>query len=110
MAHLFCELLLRLQLVGCADGNSFDLPLTQVELGDVLGLTNVHVNRVLQDLRKRNLIVLRGGTAGDPRSRGTPARVWLQPELPAPGTAPSDGVRPTLGARCGAMGGCGRIR
>uniref|UniRef100_UPI0030137D3F helix-turn-helix domain-containing protein n=1 Tax=Methylobacterium nigriterrae TaxID=3127512 RepID=UPI0030137D3F len=57
----FCELLLRLQLVGCADGNSFDLPLTQGELGDVLGLTNVHVNRVLQDLRKRNLIVLRGG-------------------------------------------------
>ncbi|WP_336491980.1 Crp/Fnr family transcriptional regulator [Methylobacterium nigriterrae] len=61
IAHLFCELLLRLQLVGCADGNSFDLPLTQGELGDVLGISNVHVNRVLQDLRKRNLIVFRGG-------------------------------------------------
>ncbi len=58
MAHLFCELLLRLQVVGRAEDNSFAFPLTQGDLADVLGLTSVHVNRVVQDLRKAELIVL----------------------------------------------------
>ena len=58
-AHLLCELLLRLQAVGRAEGDACDLPLTQTELGDILGLTNVHINRVLQDLRGRGLVALR---------------------------------------------------
>ncbi|MER2269364.1 Crp/Fnr family transcriptional regulator, partial [Methylobacterium oxalidis] len=41
-------------------GDSCLLPVTQVELGDATGLSNVHVNRVLQELRSRGLIVLRG--------------------------------------------------
>lgn len=56
MAHLICELLLRLQTVGLADADSFDFPLLQVDLGDTLGLSVVHVNRTLQELRGLNLI------------------------------------------------------
>ncbi|MER2269069.1 helix-turn-helix domain-containing protein, partial [Methylobacterium oxalidis] len=41
-------------------GDSCLLPVTQVELGDATGLSNVHVNRVLQELRASGLIVLRG--------------------------------------------------
>jgi CRP-like cAMP-binding protein len=56
LAHLVCELLLRLQTVGLADADSFDFPLSQVDLGDTLGLSVVHVNRTLQELRGLNLI------------------------------------------------------
>ena len=56
MAHLFRELLLRLWLVGAADDSSYDLPLTQVDLGDILGMTSVHVNRTLRYLRENDLI------------------------------------------------------
>lgn len=58
MAHLFCELLMRFQAVGLADGDSYPFPLTQTDLADVLGLTSVHVNRMLQVLRQAGLIVL----------------------------------------------------
>ncbi|WP_349774707.1 Crp/Fnr family transcriptional regulator [Microvirga terrae] len=62
IAHLLCELQMRLKAVGLAGENGYDLPVTQNELGDALGLSTVHVNRVLQDLRGEGLIVLRGGT------------------------------------------------
>ncbi|GJE28721.1 Crp/Fnr family transcriptional regulator [Methylobacterium organophilum] len=60
LGHLLCELFLRMQAVGLADATSCDLPVTQVDLADALGLSNVHVNRVLQELRANGLIVLRG--------------------------------------------------
>jgi CRP-like cAMP-binding protein len=56
MAHLFCELHARLEVVGRTRGNMFDFPLTQRELADCLGLTVVHVNRTLQELRRNGLI------------------------------------------------------
>lgn len=56
MAHLICELLVRLQAVGYADADSFDFPLSQTDIGDTLGLSVVHVNRTLQDLRGLNLV------------------------------------------------------
>ncbi len=56
MAHLLCEFLARLKSVGLAQDHSFLFPVTQAELGDALGLTGVHVNRVLRDLRARDLI------------------------------------------------------
>ena len=56
IAHLFCEVYVRLRAVGLADELKFELPITQVELADALGLSSVHVNRVLQDLRKEGLI------------------------------------------------------
>jgi CRP-like cAMP-binding protein len=62
MAHLFCELLLRLQSVGCVRDNSFEFPLTQEELGDTLGVSTVHINRVLQELRGNGLITLKNKT------------------------------------------------
>ena len=53
IAHLLCEMGLRLQAVGLAQNGSYDLPVTQMELADALGLTTVHVNRTLQQLRRR---------------------------------------------------------
>jgi CRP-like cAMP-binding protein len=60
MAHFICELFLRLRSVGRTEGDTIQLPLTQAELGDTLGLSTVHVNRVLQELRKEELIRWQG--------------------------------------------------
>jgi CRP-like cAMP-binding protein len=62
MAHLLCEIFIRLQAIGLTNGQSCEIPVTQAEFGDALGLSTVHVNRTLQDLRAANLIVLRGKT------------------------------------------------
>jgi CRP-like cAMP-binding protein len=62
VAHLFCELFLRLQTVGLVKGQSIDMPLTQPELGEATGLSAVHVNRTLQELRSLGLIVLKDRT------------------------------------------------
>ena len=62
MAHLLCELAVRNRYRAVAgEENSFHLPLTQQDLASALGLTSVHVNRVLQKLRAEGLIDLRGG-------------------------------------------------
>ena len=58
-AHLFCELCWRLDTVGLAHNGVLEMPFTQIELADTLGLSPVHVNRTLQELRRLNLIVLR---------------------------------------------------
>ena len=55
-AHLLCELHLRLRIVGRAEEDRFDLPLTQQDLADAVGLTSVHVNRVMKRLREDGLI------------------------------------------------------
>lgn len=60
VGHLLCELQLRLAMVGLVDGIGYDLPMTQPEIGDLVGLSAVHVNRSLQDLRKSGLISFRG--------------------------------------------------
>lgn len=56
VAHILCELLVRLQVVGEATADSFRLELSQAELGDTVGLTTVSVNRALQRLRTSGLI------------------------------------------------------
>jgi CRP-like cAMP-binding protein len=61
IAHVLCEVLVRMKAVGLANGSECDLPVTQTELGDALGLSTVHVNRSLQELRAAGLIALRGG-------------------------------------------------
>jgi CRP-like cAMP-binding protein len=58
MAHLFCEMYERLHVVGFANGEAYDFPLTQRELSECLGLTVVHANRTIQELRRRGLIDL----------------------------------------------------
>jgi CRP-like cAMP-binding protein len=55
-AHLLCELYVRLEDVGLAKDGAFTLGLTQAEIGDVLSLSAVHVNRVVQELRARGLV------------------------------------------------------
>jgi CRP-like cAMP-binding protein len=60
-AHLFCELHHRLQIVDLADDAGYSLPLTQQELSECLGLTPVHINRVLRTLRESKLMTFRLG-------------------------------------------------
>jgi CRP-like cAMP-binding protein len=61
-AHLFCEFWRRLQILGLAEGTSYEMPLTQQHLGDILGLSHIYLNRVLRRLRELNLIVLNRGS------------------------------------------------
>ena len=60
LAHLFCELYLRMKSVGLTNGLEFELPVTQAELGDTLGLSTVHVNRTLQSLKSADLVTFKG--------------------------------------------------
>lgn len=60
-AHLFCELNIRLGIVGLAKGTSYDLPLTQMDVADCLGMTSIHFNRTLKDLRERELLEWKNG-------------------------------------------------
>jgi CRP-like cAMP-binding protein len=60
MAHLFCEMLVRLRAVGLAEDHAYDLPITQGEFADAFGLTPVHVNRVLQHMRAEGLFEMKG--------------------------------------------------
>lgn len=57
MAHLICELHLRLHAVERDGDDAFELPITQADLGDMLGLSVVHTNRVLRQLREQRLVL-----------------------------------------------------
>ena len=61
VAHLFCELHVRLGLVDETEGLSYRLDLTQLDLAECLGLTSIHVNRTLKALREQELVEFRGG-------------------------------------------------
>jgi CRP-like cAMP-binding protein len=61
MAHFFLELYDRLRLVGLASGDQFSCPLSQAVLADALGLSAIHVNRVLRQLRERRLMTFHEG-------------------------------------------------
>lgn len=61
MAHFLLELGARLALVGMGSKNGYDCPLTQYHLADTLGLSAIHVNRVLRQLRERGLVTFRNG-------------------------------------------------
>ena len=56
IAHVLCELGFRLDALGLARGHGYELPLTQEQIGDAVGLTQVHVNRTLKELTDRGLI------------------------------------------------------
>lgn len=56
LAHLFCELGIRMELAGIGSRTDFPLPMTQTHLADALGLTSVHVNRTLQTMRHDGLV------------------------------------------------------
>jgi CRP-like cAMP-binding protein len=58
LAHFFCEMGLRYQQLGHAPAERYELPMTQEQLGDALGLTAVHVNRTLMGLRDDGLVAV----------------------------------------------------
>lgn len=60
LCHLICELYLRLEVVGQARDHAFELPLSQAVLGDALGLSTVHVNRLIGELRSDGAITWNG--------------------------------------------------
>ena len=66
LAHLFCELWYRLNQVGHADEGGFECPLTQEQLGGILALTAIHVNRTLKQLRTEGLISFQQKRVGLP--------------------------------------------
>lgn len=55
-AHLACELYARMKVMGLVRDNSYPLPLTQVQLGETIGASVVHVNRILKKLRADSLL------------------------------------------------------
>jgi CRP-like cAMP-binding protein len=61
IAHLFCELYYRLKVVGLTDGTSFAFPMTQTEIAEAKGLTSVHVNRTLKELREGEFVTVQKG-------------------------------------------------
>lgn len=61
LAHLFCELRTRMESVGLVENNEFSLPISQKVLADTTGLSVVHVNRSLAELRKARLLAFSDG-------------------------------------------------
>jgi len=70
IAHILCELMARMRAVGLARDHTVQIPITQHEFADASGLSNVHVNRVMQALRSDGLIVLKGETLQVPDWEG----------------------------------------
>ncbi len=63
LARLFCELVTQMHSVGLVeDKNACELPLSQTEIGDAAGMSNVHVSRTLKELRDDGLLTFRGGS------------------------------------------------
>jgi CRP-like cAMP-binding protein len=62
VTHLICEFAARLEMVGLLEHDQFRVPFTQTDLGDACGLSTVHINRTLQDLKRRGLIKWQGQT------------------------------------------------
>jgi CRP-like cAMP-binding protein len=61
VAHLICEVFVRQRTVRLTRGQAMDWPITQSEIADAIGVTHIHINRTLQELRKDGLIRLEGG-------------------------------------------------
>ncbi|WP_246740643.1 helix-turn-helix domain-containing protein [Bradyrhizobium sp. LCT2] len=64
VAHLICELAARLEIVGLLEGSRFRLPLTQADFAEACGLSIVHMNRTIQELRRKDLIAPRSACCG----------------------------------------------
>ncbi len=63
LAHIFCEMQLRLGLVGIATQMGFPMPLSQQEMAEYAGMTHVHLNRCLKELREARLVTFAQGWA-----------------------------------------------
>ncbi len=94
VAHFLCETNARLMAVGLSDGRQFELPITQSDLGEICGLSNVHVNRVLRHLREDRLCVFRSSVVEildvrrfAARGQFDPAYLYIEPQSAQPSTA-----------------------
>ena len=61
VAHMICEFVQRMMAVGLSDGRTCQLPLTQTDIADAVGLTNVHVNRTVSELKASGLMAWERG-------------------------------------------------
>jgi CRP-like cAMP-binding protein len=61
LAHVMVELRERLKLIGRVQGNHFEMPLTQEQIGEALGITAVHANRVIRQLREDGIVEMQRG-------------------------------------------------
>ncbi|MCV9939852.1 Crp/Fnr family transcriptional regulator [Boseaceae bacterium BT-24-1] len=61
IAHFLCEYITRMRSIGLSDGTTCVMPLTQTEMGDALGLSTVHINKKLRELRRAKLVEIRAG-------------------------------------------------
>lgn len=61
VAHLMCELFVRLAMVNSPSDGTFALPVTQQDLGEAMGLSTVHINRTLKALREMDLMAMQAG-------------------------------------------------
>jgi CRP-like cAMP-binding protein len=97
VAHFLCETNARLLAIGLSDGRSFSLPVTQTDIGEVCSITNVHVNRVLRQLRESGLCTFRSSVVQIHDLKGLAAAGQFQPDylyLNAPTTARAMGETP----------------
>ncbi|WEK46317.1 MAG: Crp/Fnr family transcriptional regulator [Candidatus Andeanibacterium colombiense] len=90
VAHFLCETNVRLISAGLSDGRRFALGITQADLAEICGLTNVHVNRVMRQLREEGLCVFRSSLVEilDPqrlaaRAQFDPAYLYIDDNSPA---------------------------
>jgi len=79
VAHFLCETNARLVLAGLSDGRRFALGVTQNDLAEICGLTNVHVNRVIRALREEGLCLFRSSLVEIPEPKRLAARGQFDP-------------------------------
>lgn len=80
VAHFLCEMNARLLAIDRSDGDGFTLPMTQADIGEVCALTNVHVNRVLRELRELGLCQVRSSRVQIMDLEGLAAKALFDPE------------------------------
>lgn len=91
-AHLLCELEFRLRRMGLSANGRFSLPMTQAEIGEHLGLTSVHVNRTLQELRRRQLVNTQGTNIELPDLSELQRLAGFDPRYLSVSTSPGNGA------------------
>jgi CRP-like cAMP-binding protein len=79
LAHLVCELFLRLKMVGLVENHCCQFPLTQSDIADALGMTQPHVSRTLKELNDTGLVEIRRGTLKMHNLRGLKSLAQFNP-------------------------------
>ncbi|MFL6733972.1 MAG: Crp/Fnr family transcriptional regulator [Sphingomicrobium sp.] len=91
MAHLLCEMAVRIGDGPPDVARRYDFPVTQEQMADLLGLTSVHVNRTLMALRREDLVIVARGFVEIVDWKGLVATAEFDPTYLAAGTAKVSG-------------------